>query len=457
MFADSSATFNVLVKLTYATGEYTHIIVRGDGTNIAYVGVDIDVFILPENNVQFDVQEYTASIVGTYPGISYTTYNFDATNDTVIDSTASAEVVFSHTYNADSTAKINVVTSVGNIDTTIGVQTLTISSLSELIVNSESECTELEIWSQTANYVEKLVARGDVDNSEMEYLGVTITMNCCESEAKEFKLAPLYQFSLNNTTCEEDELSPVTVNGYSYLLYNTNMVLSGIDPSVIAELRFDGGNRNTPGTLVVNTNSPVTEFTVQYLMPNEIPVPPVVTEDYTIVITTTAGFEYTINYRITPNFLSAPGSCAIGIEINNVTYPENPCYVTVVEDLDRTYLNIDSQLYYGCLENDEELEAMSDGIYTVEVNDSGISNEFVTGCEFVNCDTYCLVLKALANECDPVIQIIYDALVGAKDCDVISCQNYCDLYEMLLALLEECDCVSYTNNKVSKQPCGCNK
>ena len=187
-------------------------------------------------------------------------------------------------------------------------------------------------------------------------------------------------------------------------------------------------------------------------------VPPLVVEEYTVEITTTAGFVYLIEFTFTPDFLIPLGGCGNTIEITNITYPENPCYVEVIEDVDRTYLSIDSQLYYGCNDSElDELEAMSDGVYQVTIGDSGLSNEYVTGCEFVDCETYCLVLQALANECDPIVVILYDALKNATDCNNISCQNYCDLYEMLLAKLEECDCLVYANKPVKtvKKPCNC--
>ena len=117
----------------------------GDGTNIAYVGLDVDVFILPENNVQFDTQEYTASIVGTYPGISYTSFEFDATNDAIVDDTSVIGAVFSHTYTSNSTAELTGITTEGNVYTTIGVEILDVDNLRELIVDSVDECTKLEV------------------------------------------------------------------------------------------------------------------------------------------------------------------------------------------------------------------------------------------------------------------------------------------------------------------------
>jgi hypothetical protein len=453
IFCDSSVAIDVKVTLTLSTGETTDIIIIGDGVNIAYAGVDIDVFILPENNIQFDIKSYTADIIGTYGIINYTNYELDATSNAVIDYTASADVVFSHTYSLNNVAKIDVTNDAGVVVTTIGVEILDISSLEELIVNSEESCTELEVWSETVNYIEKLVGRGDVDNSSMTYLGVTVTTNCCIAEQKEFKLAPVYDFSLSNSTCLEDETSPILIDGFSYQLWNTVVTLNGIDPSIIDTLKFSGGNRNFPSLLTVNTNTPVTQFTVQYVMPNEIPVPPLVIESYIIEITTTAGFVYTIYYDLTPNFINTPGSCDVTFTITDITYPENPCYVTIVEDADRTYLNIDSQLYYDCTNDD--LVAMSDGIYQVVLSDSGISNEEVIGCEFVDCETYCLIIKALASECNPIINIIYDSLKASTNCIELTCQNYCDLYEMLLALLEECNCITYTNNKSVSKPCNC--
>jgi hypothetical protein len=142
------------------------------------------------------------------------------------------------------------------------------------------------------------------------------------------------------------------------------------------------------------------------------------------------------------------------LEITDIEYPVNPCYVTITEEDTMTKLVIDSQLYFGCIDLEvDALEAITDGIYTVTLSDSGISNEFVTGCQFVNCETRCLIVEALAKECNPVIAILYDALVDADYCQNVTCENYCDIYEMLQSLLVECDCANYSNNKTAKKPC----
>jgi hypothetical protein len=439
-------------------GEYVTMRLVGDGTNVAYAGLDLDAFVLPTNNDQFTIQEYSDAIVGTLP-VAYTLFSFDATSDSIIEATSLIGTTFTYTSSVTpTTATITAATAVGVLTSQVGVEL--VDGVSELEVISTTEtgneigCTQLEVWSQTVDYVEKLIGRGDIDNSEMSYLGVDVMLNCCESGVESFKLAPIYDFTLSASDCAQDELGTIVVIGPdSYQLWETTVTLGGIDTSVITELRYSGANRNFPNTMQVNGGTPVNEFRVQYLMPDTLPVP-VVPETYLIQVTNSAGFVYNIQYTLTPASMFTPGTCDnISFEFDSISYPENPCYVSVVEDVDRTYLLIDSQLYNGCLGDEEVLESMADGIYQVTLSDSGISNEFVTGCEFVNCETRCLVIEALAKECDPIISIVYDALVDSRVCDNVTCQNLCDLYEMLQALLSACDCAKYSNNKVQKKPC----
>ena len=445
--------FSTVVTLTLDNGFSCNIRILSDGANVFYAGINIDVFILPENNIQFATSGYTEALVGSSTA-TYTAFTFDATSDAIIDDTSSIPVVFSHTYNSNKTATIGATTIVGSLSTTIGVEPYGVGCkdpiLKDLIVNSVGECTGLEVWSQTVNYVEKLIGRGDVDNSSMSYLQVDTVINCCESGATSFKLAPLYEFSLAASNCVQDEGHTIVVGADLYDVWNTTVTLSGIDLSLISSLKYSGWDRTQPTVLQLENIPPINTFVVEYLLPAVNPLAPVIIDTFIVEVTTVAGFVYTFSYELTPN-----NTCSnIEFEIVSITYPENPCYVEIIEDVDRTYLSIDSQLLFGCIDtNTVALEAMTDGIYTISLQDSGISNEIVSGCEFVNCDTRCQIIEALAKQCDPVIVMLYDALVDAKECNNITCENMCDLYEMLQALLSACNCTNYANRVVEKKPC----
>ena len=41
------------------------------------------------------------------------------------------------------------------------------------------------------------------------------------------------------------------------------------------------------------------------------------------------------------------------------------------------------------------------------------------------------------------------------NCDILTCQQKCDLYETLINYLKECDCTMFENNIIRTKGCGC--
>jgi len=431
----------------------TSCLVINDGLgNISIIMIGIEPVILPSGLIAYELTENEelvlgATIYGTSP--FFTTYQLDYTNNGVYDVSQGDLDTIYNTFTGTSTiiSKLSItdivnVIPINQLFTQVAFEPVK-ENLIELSVTGNEDCTLLTVYSETVNYVEKLIARGDVDNSEMEFLGLTIDQNCCNNQL-EFQLAPRYQFTLTEVPASAVATpTSITLSGFDYDVYHSDILIGGIDMDIVESITYTKGYNSNTTTF---TSSTLTLENVEYLIEDPIGGgSPVIVENKTITITTNAGFVYIINYTITPAF-TIPTS--IDIEITSVTYPDFPDGISIVENSDNTSITISPEIY--------DLDTFYDGVYTITMSDSDISNSFVTGCTFVDCETYCLIIKALANNCNPFIKILYDALKNFNNCFNIPCKNICELYAYLESLLDECDCTIYHNNVKSKNKrCGC--
>jgi hypothetical protein len=463
----SNVTAEVILSVTDSDGftAETRIAIVKSGADVTFIGHTVDSFVLADGLTEFTISD-DAQIIDGAPVIStpaYTQYDFDKENDSVVDSTSASPTTFSHTYTSVGvTAKLLVQGGLAPfiLFTEISFNPI-IENPKDLDISIDNECKVITVFSETENYLSKLVGRGDLDNSTMSKLDVTLTKNCCTSQATTVSLCPTYNLNLIHPASYT--ATGVYLPGYygsptrSFEIYEAVMTITGIDASVISSITYTSRGDGT-STTVTNFTNPV-EITVEVLIESTQPNPPGYgltgveeTQTNTIQITNTAGCTYTITYTLS---LAGNLVTVMDFNIDSIDFPDYPCGVTVTEEPSNTTLSIDSN--FGTNNCDAELEAFADGILQVTLNDSGISNESVSNCVFVNCETYCLVVEALSNGCNPFIGILYDALVYSANCPDVTCQNLCDLYEIFAAYMEQCDCTIYQNNVLSSgTDCGCN-
>lgn len=454
-------TVNVTLTVTDSDGficQSRAQIIRS-GLNTGFYAINADAFVLPGNLVEFTPIDNVQTISGviSIPTPAYSQYWFDKENDNIwdIQDTSGSIPTFSYVYGI-SNYQAKVASTNATVYTTIAFNAVTTGK--DLIVTSINDCTELSAYSESEDYLSRLLERGNLDNSNMKYLQVTLTNNCCASESVVCKIYPLYGISISqgeytNTDkdipAEEWPLSVACPTVPDFRLFTVPITISGITVSNVLSIQHT--NRGIPGYITV-TGSLTFDLEVLFegystgVCGNQI------SQTNTIILTTTEGLIYTIVYTLVDN-----GSItSMNLEIDSITSPTeaqlNPCDINIVEEPSNTVMYL-TPANFGLT-----LDSFPDGIYQVTINDSGISNETISGCTFVNCQMYCLIIKALANECPSTISILYEALVYSANCDNVSCQNLCDLYEMLVSLLDECDCTILSNTRpVISSNCGCNK
>lgn len=458
-------TKNIVVNLTLTVTDSDGFICQSraqiirSGLNTGFYAINVDAFVLAGNLVEFTPIDNVQTISGviSIPTPAYTEYWFDKENDNVWDvqDNSGSIPTFTHIYgNSNYEAKIGDTN--GTVFTEVGFNATTTGK--DLIVTSVNDCTELLVYSETEDYLSRLLNRGDLNNSDMKYLEVTLTNNCCTSESVSCKIYPLYNISISqgeytdtdiDIPAEDWPLSVACPTVPEFRLFTVPITISGIDVSNVLSIQHT--DRGVPGYTTV-TGSLTFDVEVLFEGYSGLACGSQIPQTNTIILTTTQGQVYTIIYTLVDD-----GSIlSMDLEIDSITSPTeaqlNPCNINIVEEPSNTVM------YLTPANFNLDLDAFLDGIYQVTINDSGISNETISNCTFVNCQTYCLIVKALANECPSTISILYEALVYSANCDNVSCQNLCDLYEMLVSLLDECDCTILSNTRpVISSNCGCNK
>jgi hypothetical protein len=430
--------------------------------NVNFIGLNVSAVVASDGLVNFTPSDNVSNIIGTpilNVSPAFTTYDIDFDNDTIYDSSNNDASTFSNTYstltsvisgnNKKATLSLTESTNsliLGDIYTEVSFEA--VNTLPQDVIINNINCNTLEAYSPSVNYLNKLVGYGGIDNSDMSTLEVTIDQNCCNVQTV-FNLYPSYNFELTNLNSCTATVNQLTVGGFLYDIYTMPLQITGIDSSLVKNVKFTkGANSNT--TLVDNGTS--LTIVPEYLLDNPFPSGhPLIVENKQIIITTTKDYVYIINFTITPDNVLA--TCT-GESLTSIVYPDYPEGILVKQDaLRATYIEISSDIY-SYVVNNESL--FFDGIYTISLSENAQSSTTVSGCKFIDCQTNCLILKALVNDCDPVISILYDALLQINNCSGISCNNLCDTYAYLESLLNECDCSILQNNSISSSSdCGC--
>ena len=443
------------------TARTSMLVVNNGAGNINLINLELDTFVLPNgivvlNPVEKQVTALGVALYGASPFFS--TYDIDFTNNAVFDDSNPTGAAFETQY--ATTGTISALLSMTDLINGFILNDLyteatfeaVIETPVDVIVTSNVDCTLLTVSSESTDLVEKLIGRAGVDNSEMKYLGLQLEQNCCNNSL-DLKLAPQYDFSLAIVPGSElATTTVVSVGGNDYLIYLFSLQLNGLNiaPDCITSVQYTAGNNSDPTlTTLVGITNPIVLGGIETLVPAVLPSGlPVIVETNKIIITTIDGFVYTLDYTITPSY---GGIVTYTISTVTTTYPPLPTGITIVENVNNTVIEITPSAITSTT------TVFWDGIYQITLNDSGTSNSSITGCTFVDCETYCLIIKALANGCTPLVQILYDALTQFNQCTDIPCANICDLFAYLETLLNECDCTIYQNTIISKRNgCGCN-
>jgi len=424
--------------------------------NIWMYGLNYINAILPDGYVEFRPIPIYLDLLGNIPNFNtfvnqYASYEFDATSNGIVDSISTSITTFQSRYSNQCNFNLATLT-VSNIDFPIN-QVYTQASFNPIILNpkelivTHDSCTVFDLYSQTETYIERL--NGRVANNSMKHLTLTINTNCCEGSEIVHRLAPRYNFNVQESNCVNTGQLYIHPNGFEYEVYTTTITLSGIDNNIISTLTY---SQDDTGNMIINSNTDKRILlNVQSLVPYSIGAPDL-NHNRQIVLTTVSNFTYIINYELQYGY---PTVCYHKAVLNNIVYPDLPCGVQLVNSINETRIVLNSAAFNLTSCNQPNVQ-VPDGIYTFTLNDSGISNEYVSRCIFVNCNTYCLIVKAIANECDIFVKVLYDALVYSDMCDIVTCEEKCYMYEMLVNLLKECDCTWFENNNKLPNISDCN-
>jgi hypothetical protein len=453
--------YTVAVRLTITDSDNRQIrttaLVVSNGVDINVLTLGLNPNVMAEGIVNYELEESFVVVAGANILTSYTNHYLDLTANGAYDYSQTTNTDITHTFT--SSDRVTTRYTVDNTAVGIAVNTLYVETTytpvvtvgREVIVTSATDCTYLDTYTFASNVVEKLIGRAGVDNSEMNYLELVANQNCCNTSST-IRLHPTYTFTLTPDAATYLATTTTTVvGGITYNVYTVTLDIGGIAASILSTVTNTNGNNSDTAITSISSFATASVADVEFLVSATL-TDPVIVETNQMVITTSGGFSYTVDYTMTPDFATG----TVTISITNTTYPSYPSGISVIENANSTTIRIESTAVFGSGTTIVNNNVMPDGIYNITYNDSGLSSTNLTGCAFVNCNTYCRVIKALANQCDPVIKIYYDALVNYSQCTTLTCESVCQLYSLLDSKLDECDCSIYqTNTIVATKNCGC--
>lgn len=422
-----------------------------------FYGIKIDEVILPNGLVEFTPSPFVIDLltstdisdISTFDVFTFDKYNngIDITNSSINPTTFQGIYTELFTFN---TTKLTNTNFTGGYP--IDLQSYVIPMFNPTILNAKDliltnindECSSISAYSEIKSYIDKLSGR--TNNNTMSELRVELITNCCEKNT--YSLAPHYNFDLSISGCTAVITPPTqaTINGNLYDIYTYTLTIAGISNTVVSSITVS----DISNTFVITNPTTMTITGLKYYIP--VGLLPQYDAAFNIIVMNIAGHSYSFDYTVSGDSLL---SCSDRLLDLDITYPELPCGIEIVENTDNTSLLFNSTAYgeTSCSMED----TLTDGIYQVNLLYNNLNNERISNCIFIDCDTYCKVVKALSMECNPIIQILYDSLKYMDNCDILTCQNKCDTYETLVNYLKECDCTLFENNVVKKKGCGCNK
>ncbi len=182
-----------------------------DPTYWVMYGIKTNDAMLPNGIVEFIPEPYVIDLF-TMTDITESnigeTYTFDKYNDTIDVTTSTLyPTTFQGSYGTDSLkdAKLSININGGeynqpnDLEAYLIVQFIPTNGDRDLVLTSENECKELVAYSETKDYLDKLVGR--TPNDTMFNLKTDVTINCCNTAKFSFDLAPHYNFTVTSSDC----------------------------------------------------------------------------------------------------------------------------------------------------------------------------------------------------------------------------------------------------------------
>jgi hypothetical protein len=304
---------------------------------------------------------------------------------------------------------------------------------------------------QYIDYVKSLPTPYPVSN--IRHYSIEYSINCCTPQTVLLPVRYVFQVSISN--CLYDTLN----NTLTY-----SLDITGINNSFVSQthVNYNNGGYN-PITKTAIPNGFKITFVEQNVPTPNINNPIFTTHTLQIKITHVDGFIYTLNTTITMPF----NYCPMTSTLVSVNYPPLPSNI-VITDLTNDELSLNS------LFNKPILEAGVYNIIICEVRNN--STNCLQRSYFVECSIRCDIIDKLVQCRNSDIFNYYDALKYSNECENITYEDKCALYELMYMKLsnqacidpyEDCNCNGETtaplfqnrikpnNNRMGTKNCGC--
>lgn len=299
-----------------------------------------------------------------------------------------------------------------------------------MYLSIDNNCTEMRLWSDTS-IVDDIIDGTNSDKVCGYHLN--IKKDCCT-------IKTLYIPAIKNYVLTQTGCNTAVVNGL--LMVTIDFNISNILSNCRGIITVGAGDINYGVDIDLNGN-----FTLNLPMPLTIPL----TESVVINFNNNAGTVYSWDVDITFNNSVSP--CA-GLFTNIVAQPlVYPDGLTLEADdpLDPDDFNV---LMLEPNAFDDTWTKWKDGIYCVELK--GVFGEKVPYIDeityFNDCDESikCRLSSAIAEDCTygHTAMMLWRALVYNNDCQTVSCNEACDMYEELSSHLEQC-------GQIKLEKCNC--
>lgn len=293
-----------------------------------------------------------------------------------------------------------------------------------------NECTEMRLWSDTS-IIDDIIDGTNVDK-------------VCG-----------YQLEIKKDCCTTKTLYIPAIKNYS--LTQTHCGTAVIDGVLMVTIHFNLSNLLSVcrGNITINQNEqayglfmePNGNFTVSLPFPQSVPV----TESFVINFNNNAGtiYSWDVDITITDGINPCTGLTS-SIVAQPLVYPAG---LTLEAD-DPTDPDDFNVLMLVPTAFDETWTEWKDGTYCVELK--GVLGNKVPYIDeityFNDCDESikCRLSSAIADECTYgyTSMMLWRALTYNNECQTISCQESCDMYEELSSHLEQC-------GQVKLEKCNC--
>jgi hypothetical protein len=286
-----------------------------------------------------------------------------------------------------------------------------------MILSTNTTCDLITVTSENG-YIADIVTADGTKCCHVLELGT----NCCEPTLI-LPIRSLYDLSYNIRDCSD-------IGGGNYRF---NIDILNIDVGCVQSYTYP--DTNNVGTVTVENPLDLT-FRYDFIATGD--------QSLQVSLTTCTGLTYVLDFTIfIANLADVCATVTLGIPV--ITYPDLPTGVTINGsnqiELDPTALGLST--------------VFTDGIYFAglsQTNTSGITTA-ESDSIFINCNTTCNVINAIAQDNCSNLYLLLDGLIYADDCDTVSYQDKCDIWFVIAKKLGY-----FKNNPCGTiSDCGCNK